>query len=208
MFKVSPYIVSKPNEWTASVAQAARAIDDADLSEARVMQREYWAALNAVLDAAGGPVSGNRKPQPQSWMSFPVGRSHFGLNAVMTRQKRRIRAELYIERVELRDIWLSESTSFTPWLARPENIAILRRGDDAKTFFSLLNNQKAEIEKELDYPLEWEELPDARGCRIACYLNDVDPADKVDWPRQHDWLAKRLNEIHRVFASRVRDLEM
>jgi hypothetical protein len=30
-----------------------------------------------------------------------------------------------LERVELRDIWLSEATSFTPWLARPENIAIL-----------------------------------------------------------------------------------
>ena len=30
-----------------------------------------------------------------------------------------------LERVELRDIWISEATSFTPWLARPENITIL-----------------------------------------------------------------------------------
>jgi hypothetical protein len=30
-----------------------------------------------------------------------------------------------LERVDLRDIWLSEATSFTPWLARPENIAVL-----------------------------------------------------------------------------------
>jgi len=51
-------IVSKPNEWSHSVAQAARAIDDAELSDTRVMQREYWAALNLVLDAFDGPVSG------------------------------------------------------------------------------------------------------------------------------------------------------
>jgi hypothetical protein len=30
-----------------------------------------------------------------------------------------------LERVELRDIWVSEAASFTPWLARPENLAVL-----------------------------------------------------------------------------------
>jgi hypothetical protein len=42
---------------------------------------------------------------------------------------------------------------------------------------------------------------------MASYLNDVDPKDKTDWPRQHEWLAKRLNEMHRVFAPRVNALE-
>jgi hypothetical protein len=76
-------------------------------------------------------------------------------------------------------------------------------GDRAKTFFGLLKNQKAEIERELGYPLEWQELPEAQACRIACYLNEVDPADETDWPRQHEWLAKRLNDMHRVFSPRV-----
>ena len=33
----------------------------------------------------------------------------------------------HLERVDLRDIWISEATGFTPWLARPENIAVLAR---------------------------------------------------------------------------------
>jgi Domain of unknown function (DUF4268) len=171
-------IVSKPNDWSHSVAQAARAIDDAELSDTRVMQREFWAALNRVLEVMSGPVSGARKPQPQSWMAYSIGRSGFNLGAVMNRQKQLVRAELYIA------------------------------GDLAKTFFGLLKNQEAEIETALGYPLEWEELPDARDCRIACYLNNVDPADKADWPKQQEWLAKRLNEMHRVFAPRVRALEV
>src|SRR3954466_6629208 len=42
-------IVSKPNAWSHSVAQAARTIDDTELSEIRMMQRAYWEALQAVL---------------------------------------------------------------------------------------------------------------------------------------------------------------
>jgi hypothetical protein len=170
-------IVSKPNDWSHSVAQAARAIDDAELSETRVAQRAYWAALNPALNSAGGPVSGNRKPQPQSWMAYSVGRSDFHLGAVMIRPKKQIRPELYIS------------------------------GDRAKTFFELLKRQKDTIERELGYRLEWEEMPVRRDCRISSYLNEVDPEDEADWPRQHTWLAKRLNDMHRVFAPRIKALD-
>ncbi len=38
------------------------------------------------------------------------------------------------------------------------------------------------------------------------YLEDGDPEDRDDWPRQHVWLVDRLNELHRVFANRVKTL--
>jgi hypothetical protein len=60
------------------------------------MQRAYWTAFDKVLSAAGGPISGGKKPQPQSWMAYSIGRSHLTLNAVMVRPKKRVRAELYI----------------------------------------------------------------------------------------------------------------
>jgi hypothetical protein len=171
-------IVSKPNDWSHSVARAARAIDESELSETRLMQREYWTSLNRSLDTVGGPISGNRRPQPQAWMSFPIGRSGFYLNGVMIRPKDQIRAEIYIS------------------------------GDQAKSFFGLLKRQRDAIEQELSQPLEWEELPSRRDCRISSYLNGADPEDEADWPRQHEWLAKRLNDMHRVFAPRVRALDV
>ncbi len=89
-------IVARPNDWSKSVAHAARAIDDAELSETRVRQREYWAALNGVLDGANGSVRGNRKPGPRSWMNYPVGRTGFSLAAALNRLQRYVRTELYI----------------------------------------------------------------------------------------------------------------
>src|SRR5215831_18862134 len=54
-------IVSKPNEWSHSVATAARVIDEAELSETRQLQQRYWTTFNLKLDTIGGPVSGRRK---------------------------------------------------------------------------------------------------------------------------------------------------
>src|SRR5262249_32579022 len=80
-------------------------------------------------------------------------------------------------------------------------------GDQAKSFFGLLKRQKDAIEQELGHSLEWEELPSRRDSRISSYLNGVDPENEEDWPRQHEWLAKRLNDMYRVFAQRVRALD-
>jgi hypothetical protein len=170
-------IVSKPNAWSHSVAQAARTFDDAELSETRLMQRRYWTGLNSALKAAGGPVSGDRKPQPQTWMAYRIGRTGFNLGGVMIRPKNQIRAELYIS------------------------------GDLAKAYFRLLHGQKDAVEKDMGHPLEWEELPKGRDCRISSYLNDIDPEDEAAWPIQHAWLAKELNGMYRAFVDRVAALD-
>ncbi len=170
-------IISKPNDWSRSVARGARAIEDAELSETRIMQREYWDAFQTILEGEDGPVSGSRKPQPQPWMAYGIGRSGFHVATVMRRPRNQIHAELYIS------------------------------GDRAKAYFGLLEMQREAIEQELGYGLEWDELPARRDCRITSCLNDVNPEDEADWPRQHEWLAKRLNDMHRVFARRVKELD-
>jgi hypothetical protein len=169
-------IVSKPNNWNKLVTQAARAIDESALTATRSMQLAYWSAFGVLLMAKGGPLAKERKPQPQSWMSYSVGRSGFGVNASQSRPKRQVRAELYI------------SNAY------------------AKPFFHLLHQQRFEIEGELGYTLDWDELPEGRDTRISVALHDTDPEDQADWPRQHEWLATRLNQFHRVFAPRVKAL--
>lgn len=171
-------IVSKPNEWSHSVAKAARVIDDGEQSDTKLMQARYWAALNAKLDDIGGPISGKRKPQPQSWIHYRIGRSYMGIGGAMNTQKRQIRAELYLT------------------------------GSPAKSLFGQLKDHKADVERELGYALEWQELPDGQDSRIAVFLDNSDPTDETDWPRQIGWLAERLIEMHRVFAPRVRDLKI
>ncbi len=170
-------IVSKPNNWNKLVTQAARAIDETELTGIKALQLAYWTALGTVLVSKGGPLAKERKAQPQSWMPYSVGRSGFGINAAMARPKRQVRAEVYI--------------------SNPK----------AKAFFHLLHAQKQEIEEELGYGLEWDELPQGQDTRILIALNNIDPQDQGDWPRQHDWLAARLNELYRVFINRVKALD-
>jgi hypothetical protein len=111
-------------------------------------------------------------------MTYPVGRSHFWLAASMIRPKGQVRAELYIS------------------------------SEQAKAILAELKTQRDLIERELGYPLEWEELPSRRDCRIASYLSQVDAENQADWSRQHQWLAKRLNDLHRVLAPRVKALDL
>ena len=95
-------------------------------------------------------------------------------------------------------------------MLRPKNRvqAELYIGNEkAKPYFYALREMKEQIEVELGYALGWEELPDRRDCRIAAYLEDTDPEDREDWARQHAWLAKALNDLHRVFSVRVRRLD-
>lgn len=170
-------IVAKPNDWARSVARAKRVIDDGELSDRQTSQRDYWAALHQALNTQHGPVLGNRTPQPRTWMNYSIGRAGFFLVATMVPAKKEIRAELYID------------------------------GTNPKVLFRMLRQQKADIERELGYPLEWEELPSRRACRVSTYLRPADADDRTDWARQHQWLATRLNELHRALAQRVRTLD-
>ena len=138
---------------------------------------DYWNAVHAVLNEVSGPVSGNRKAQPQSWMNYSIGRTDFALGAAMNSFKQWVRAELYVS------------------------------GTHAEAHFHLLHDQKDAIEEELGYALQWEHLPSRRDCRIAVYREKTDCQDQNYWLRQHKWLAAKLNDMHRIFVERVRALD-
>ena len=100
--------------------------------------------------------------------------------------------------------------SMVAWLrrrAREVGIRIYTAGPDASAHFHLLMRDRAEIERECEEQLEWEELPQHERSRISLHKSDTDPTDEADWPNQHAWLAEKLKLFDNVFRERIQDLD-
>ena len=179
-----------PDEHTAKVCfqvlkaalasvtgERRRSIESEDLSDVGRSQLEYWTKMVKCIQEQSSLLQTSQTPRPQKWFEFPIGRKGFILTAEMQKQQQRIRAALYIQ------------------------------GPKAKLFFDLLQEQKEDIDKALGYRLNWEVLPRKQRADIAVYLENIDPYNQDEWPKQHNWLVDHLNGLHKVFASRIKDLK-
>ena len=73
-------VISKPNDWSRQVTQAAQRIEATDLSDIRKTQLEFWTGFMESLSNRGSKVRPTT-PRPQHWASFSIGRSNFRLDA-------------------------------------------------------------------------------------------------------------------------------
>jgi hypothetical protein len=169
-------VVSKPNNWSKAVARGAKAIAEGELSDLKKLQISYWDELHAVLNKSGGSVARNRKAQPQGWMSYSIGKTNVSVSAAINSTEKVVRAEIYLT------------------------------GHTAKDYFFQLFEHQQNISDALGFKVSWDELPNGIDSRIVTYLMNSDPTDKSDWLRQHEWLSKHLNALHRVFSPYVRNL--
>ena len=78
-------------------------------------------------------------------------------------------------------------------------------GPSAKAYFAHLGKQRSEIDAKLP-GLLWDERPDKVQSYIGVYLDDADPTDANDWPRQHEWLLGSLLAVRDAFAEAVQSL--
>lgn len=168
-------IVSKPNEWTRSITQASRQIENEALTETRKLQLDFWTALQTSLDRHAYLRS--RRPRPQHWTTYSIGRTGMHLSAIIDTKKNRIGVELY-----LGDVY-------------------------AKSYFSQLKAEQGAIDAELGHIPEWMELPTRRACRIITYKSVNDPFDEGSWPEFLTWISKMLEAYYSVFHKRVLKLE-
>lgn len=171
-------VVAKPNNWSREAARTR------ELSPMKDVQLRYWTAFRKVLHSAEGPATPT-KALPQNWLNVSIGRSGFKLAAGTNSQAPWIRAELYFDHGDLKK---------------------QARALGANAYFDSLKQDREAIELELDFDIAWEALPESGSCRVATYRK-CDPTDESDWPAQHEWLADRLNRMHRVLAPRVKVLE-
>lgn len=88
-------VVSKPNDWSRDVGQAAKRIETEALTDTRQKQLAFWTMFRQHLDRASSEVRG-QKASPQHWMNFKIGRSGFVLAATINSTERRIGVELHL----------------------------------------------------------------------------------------------------------------
>ena len=72
----------------------------------------------------------------------------------------------------------------------------------------MLEAKKEEIKQETCRELTWERTPTARGSKAPTiyFHKDACLYDKEAWPDQYAWLLARLEDLHRVFEDRIRNL--
>jgi hypothetical protein len=165
-------IVSKPNDWIKPPGAGGSRPTDTKL-----LQQEYWTELHELLAQRKSAVKA-RKPRPQHWMTYGVGRSHFNLFASVNSQKEFIQ------------------------------VGLSCTDNSAKAHFQSLLADKEDIERQAGLKLDWEELPNRKESKITIRKVGVDPTNRADWPVQHEWLANMLECFYRVFAPRVKALEV
>jgi len=129
-------IISKPNNWSKSIAQAAKRLSEQPTTETKELQYRYWQQLLEYLKTSNSKLR-LQKPLPQHWQTFAIGRSHFNIAALLNTRDNRIGVELCIT-----------------------------HPDYAKNFYNILAKDKENIEKEIGAALDWRELPEKTSSKI------------------------------------------
>lgn len=169
-------VVSKPNDWTRSVAQAAHR---AELTPAKQLQLDFWTEFRAFVEEQEPPIKPT-KPLPQNWMTVAIGRTGFTLSAVTS---------------------LYDSASNT-YDSHEVRVDLAIGGDRSNELLDQLQVDEAGIERELGYPLTWQRGGDGAATKIYV-RHSADLYDRESWHVLHTWLLKHLEDFDRVFRARV-----
>jgi len=182
--KIAPKfnIVSKPNDWSKTVAAGASQVKANNLTDAKLLQRDFWAVFNEYVKENSAVIKPT-KPLPQHWMNIAIGKSGMRLCAVAS-------------------FWDSVEETSSSHEIRAEFII---EGNNSKNYFEKLEQEKTKIDSEVGEPLIWYNPTDAKVCKI--YLRKSTKIDnKENWPEQHVWLLEKLTKLYNVFHDRVKRL--
>jgi hypothetical protein len=175
-------IVSKPNDWSKTVHEGVRVIND-ELTEAKRLQLDFWTHFNNFVSSRRSVIK-PIKPRPQNWMFLGIGQTGFKLIAIAS-------------------TWNTELASYETGEIRAE----LGLYDPEKRDFEFLQGKRTEIESKLGYPVDWYNDPHKQSSKIFV-RKSVDFRDRNDWDNQCAWLLKHLEDFHRVlgpFVKQFRD---
>lgn len=116
------------------------------------------------------------KASPQHWLSHAIGRNGFGMAATASHRDDRLGVEIGIDH------------------------------EQSKKMFHALRKQQDAIQGKLGFTLDWQELPDARYCRIASWRPNSPIEDESQWGTYIDWYIDRLVKMEAVFRPAIKEL--
>ena len=134
-------VISKPNNWSKTVSDAAKEIENQTTSETKKLQYRYWLELVDYLDEVKSKLR-PQTPTPKHWLTFTIGRSGFHLNTLLNTRENKIGVEL-----------------------------VISDKDEAKAFYQLLLKDKEVIEGEMGCALEWKENLQKTQSKVALFKN-------------------------------------
>lgn len=173
-------VVSKPNDWSRSVSEAATR---GELTDRELVQQAFWTAFRDYVAGRDTDVRPT-KARPSARMSMALGKSGCRLSAI---------ASFY------------DSDADT-WDSNELRVQVELWDENAKENFAVLEADKDAIQAELGYELVWHSTAEARKCRIWIRRAVPDLEDRGAWPEFHAWLLKHLEEFRRTFGPRVKRL--
>ena len=117
-----------------------------------------------------------QKPRPQHWLNNSIGRAGFGLNFTVNTREDRLGVEL----------WMPD--------------------EKAKQHFANLLKQKNDIETQLGFSLDWQELPESKASRIAVWRQNSSLDDEELWPEYLMWFTGKVMQLDTVFRPMIKKL--
>ncbi|NPV09151.1 MAG: DUF4268 domain-containing protein [Anaerolineae bacterium] len=167
-------LVAQPNQWQKAVAAA---------SGGRTSERQqaYEAFFTDVLERAKKECPGltkARRAYPQSWLTFPTGRSGFSIAAAFGQQGI-FRVELYI------DVGVKNQN---------------------KAAFDSLHEDKGSIEQQIGREVIWQRLDDRRASRIYSAVPGAIDDEAAHLEHLKGWAVETVALYRQVFGPRVQQL--
>jgi len=148
-------------------------IDSTQLTESQQMLLEYWNQFKEYAQEKGSKLK-IQKPYHQNWIDISLGSSNFKITC----------------RVNSRGKWI--------------DVTLGIRGKNRLTYFEKLKQKYEELSHQTISPnLFWDERPNLTDCLIQLLQKDVDPTDRQDWPRQHQWFRENSEIFHDFFEKKI-----
>lgn len=126
--------------------------------------------------ATAAPNIRPQKPRPQHWLNLAIGRAGAKLCVTANTRTERLGVELYFY------------------------------GSEAKRDFANLQLQQTAIETKLGFALDWQDLPDAKACRVASWHSEVNLEDETGWQNYLEWVTDRLVRMEGVLRPALKTL--